>query len=219
MLDRNNMPILVDVGNTSIKARFATGDRWLDETELAQIPFALAANVRSQRIILPPSWQQVVVSDHYQGFQLAYRDASKLGVDRWLAMLALRERLIGDGAAILIDAGTATKIEVFNRHSQMGGYILPGFDMALAALFLHADRLHEATVDDQLVPGTDTESTLGRAMPAAVVALIEKLVAQYRPQLVALSGGQKSYLLPHLPSAQCYDNLVLDGLALWWAGQ
>ncbi|WP_119393752.1 type III pantothenate kinase [Salinibius halmophilus] len=220
MFDQNKTsPVFVDIGNTAIKARYQGNTANYSQEELLKIDFAVVANVRTNRFVTPEHWCEVGVVDCFAGFETCYDRVSDLGVDRWLAMLAIAPRLQQGECCILVDAGTAIKIEVFTRDKQLGGFILPGIQLAQDALFTKADRLNQASFDGTMALGQNTLTTIGRAMPAAVLALIEKLVSQYNPALLALTGGNADVFVPHLPSAQTYDNLVLDGLELWWAKQ
>lgn len=213
----SSLPVLIDIGNTAIKALIDNQVCYLDAEQLPNIGWAVVANVRTERLAeLPENWQQVAVCKSFAGFEVAYQEPSQLGVDRWLSMLAVRERLCGDEVAIVVDVGTAIKIEVFSHGYQLGGYILPGFSHAHAALFGAADRLHGAEFDQSLEPAIATQTSIGRAMPAAVVALLEKLIGQYDARVVVISGGDAQAILPFIEQAEYQSNLVLEGLAYWW---
>ena len=59
------------------------------------------------------------------GVKINYADVTRLGVDRWLAMLGAFER--SKGPCIVIDSGTAFTLDILNEDGMhLGGYILPG---------------------------------------------------------------------------------------------
>lgn len=217
-LSKEQMPLL-DIGNTSIKLRDAEGDRVIDVAQLQALPFAVVSNVRSARIQLPNHWCQAKVAQEFDGFKVAYAEPEKLGVDRWLTMLAVHDSVAPGEIGMVVDCGTAIKIELFTSQRQLGGFILPGLNAALNGLFGGADQLHRSLDDGLVDPGIQTELTIGRAMPAAVLALIEKMRSEYKVRSLFLTGGDSMRFADYLPSAQCSDNLVLDGLAHWWARQ
>ena len=54
-----------------------------------------------------------------------YRDPERLGVDRWLALIAARER--SKQPTVIVDAGSACTIDLLDSEGRhLGGYILPG---------------------------------------------------------------------------------------------
>ena len=60
------------------------------------------------------------------GLRIAYPDPARLGVDRWLAMLAAR-RLSLAQPVIIAMAGTALTLDVVDAHGRhLGGFIPPG---------------------------------------------------------------------------------------------
>ena len=60
----------------------------------------------------------------------AYRQAEKLGADRWMALLAAAELTGGD--QVVIDAGSAITVDLLRADGRhLGGAILPGFNTSL----------------------------------------------------------------------------------------
>lgn len=80
------------------------------------------------------------------GLQIAYADPARLGVDRWLAMLAARRHAPAE-AVVIAMAGTALTLDVVGRDGQhLGGLIAPGLQTARQAT-LGATRFeHQAGV-------------------------------------------------------------------------
>lgn len=91
----------------------------------------------------------------------AYQDYSRLGVDRWLTLLAAYKREHND--VVIIDAGSAITIDLLSRkHSHLGGAILPGFNtekQRFINMFPAVDFNHPDISSNKL-PGTTTEACI-----------------------------------------------------------
>ena len=69
-----------------------------------------------------------------------YAEPSRLGVDRWLALLAARQ--LCPGNLVVVDAGTAITLDLLSgdgRH--LGGYILPGVERQAQSLWGGTSRV------------------------------------------------------------------------------
>ncbi len=153
-----------------------------------------------------------------QGVVSAYAEQpERLGVDRWLAMIALRER---DQDVCVVDCGTAITIDVMSLRGQhLGGYILPGLSMMAAALLheTHRVRFDPMATVEGLALGRNTGEAVMHGALAAVVALIEKLT-QERSCAVVLTGGDAASVsaclaCPH----ELQPELLLHGLQRYFA--
>lgn len=90
----------------------------------------------------------VGVRRHCLGLRVAYEDPSRLGVDRWLALLGATTG--SEGPALIVDAGTAVTYDLLlagGRH--LGGLILPGIEPMRAAL-LQSTRISPVGLDPDL---------------------------------------------------------------------
>lgn len=153
----------------------------------------------------------------------AYRDHTKLGVDRWLAMLAVAHRY--PGAACVVDAGSAVTIDLMAEDgAHIGGYILPGMDMMWRSLTGDTGDLERfaaggAPGGESLVPGRETSAAIGHGILGAVCALIERCagaLAEDNRAAVVVTGGDAQRIIPHLVVELEYrPQLVLEGLVLW----
>jgi type III pantothenate kinase len=153
------------------------------------------------------------------GVTIAYSSPERLGVDRWLALIAVHAE--GGGPALIMDAGTAVTYDVIladGRH--LGGLILPGIDLMRNAL-LAGTHIPRVEPQDALAPwGADTAEAIAagsiQAPAALAVRLAERLAneAGAEPRLV-LTGGDAERLLPAVGRpARLEPDLVLRGLAL-----
>ena len=163
--------------------------------------------------------QLVKVRRQCAGVTVHYDDVSRLGVDRWLAMLAAFRRAAG--AAIVVDAGTAFTIDVIDSSgSHLGGYIVPGLELARSALVENtAIRLGADERAAQVELGHSTDEAVKHGTLAGQVALVNwvigRLADDWAPRLF-LTGGDAHQLAGQFEaeSSQLVGDLVLDGLQL-----
>lgn len=146
-------------------------------------------------------------------FETAY-DNSRLGVDRWLAVLAAWHHF--KSACIVVDAGTAFTVDLVTaagRHS--GGYIVPGYRSMLDTLWCNTSGVKAEPAEDviDLAPGLSTNDAVNRGVVQMYLGLIERTRAAMQdiPVLV-LAGGDASLLRPHLGESRHCPDLVFDGL-------
>lgn len=169
-------------------------------------------------------WQQPLsvacVTPQQAGVQNAYADYSRLGVDRWLAILAAFNRK--PGAHLVIDCGSAVTVDLVSASGcHLGGYIVPGLQLMRRALFKDTDAVQvaEGVVGKDCAPGKNTDEAVNHGLPLMVAGL----VAEAKARLAALSsgdihiwvtGGDAKKVLALLPESAVYcQDLVLDGLA------
>ena len=175
--------LLLDVGNTAMKWRFADSSGLLeaggsvpDLTALGAVlegqEWALAciASVAgdaadaelltelSQRSDAPV--HMATTAPSAPGLVNGYREPESMGVDRWLAMLAARS--IHTGPLCVIDAGTAVTIDLISGEGDhQGGYIIPGADLQRRALTADTGRIQVDKLETTMMPGITTEACVG----------------------------------------------------------
>ena len=154
---------------------------------------------------------------HCAGVRIAYADPSKLGVDRFLALLGAHERR---GAALVVGVGTALTLDLVDASGQHhGGRIAPSPS-------LMREALHARTPVLPLAGGTrvdfaaDTADALASGCEGATIALVAESLATARERLgiaptLLLHGGGAPALQAALPDAVFVPSLVLEGLACW----
>lgn len=160
------------------------------------------------------------------GVTSAYADAERLGVDRWLGLIAAYQQW-GD-AVVVIDSGTALKVDALDdagRH--IGGYIIPGAGLMERALLEGTDRVRyaEGAAVEGLELGSDTRSCVQHGVAAASVGAVLVAIEQCRLRLgrqprLCVTGGCGALLKGDLERAGVANihlepDLVLDGLR--WA--
>ena len=145
----------------------------------------------------------------------SYADPARMGVDRWLAMLAARERT-GDRLCV-VDAGSALTIDMVSASGQHeGGYIIPGPALMERALLLDTDRVRfEEEVDYALSPGTSTAEAvrhgIALASAGALLLALDRVVGE--PAALLFCGGGGEALMRLLDRGGEYvPDLVFEGL-------
>lgn len=152
------------------------------------------------------------------GLRVAYAQPQRLGVDRFLAMLAVHAA--GEGPSLVCGVGTALTIDLVDAGGlHLGGRIAPSPALMREALHARATQLPESGGRYSEF-ADDTADALASGCEGAVIALVERSLAAAGRQLGAppnlhLHGGGAQALLPHLPTARWSAQLVLDGLAAW----
>lgn len=149
------------------------------------------------------------------GLRSAYADAARLGVDRWLAMLAVWART--RQAFCVANAGTALTFDAVDGSGQhQGGVIAPGLQTMIDATLgrtRFAVGAMAAEFENGL--GRDTEACVRLGALHAATGLLERLAARHEGARV-LAGGDAATLAVHLDAGwQLAPNLVLQGLAVW----
>ncbi len=213
----------LDMGNSRCKWQWQGRDYVGAETELLDFvtditvdqwlvssvrPFAL-----SQLERLP--WIKPSVKQGFGGFYLQY-EPERLGLDRWLAMLAVRPKLALGQTAIVVDMGTATTFDLFTYERHLGGLITVGFNTMKKALFNDTAQLRQAQFDGQLQLAHSTDQAIGRGYYWPIQLLLSQWLQQYPGAMLICTGGDAGALMPLLPQAKWQDDLVLQGLRYWY---
>lgn len=240
------MRLLLDLGNTRLKWALEDAGRWFAQgaaawndgldllaTAWRALPGAASVfgasvvdDAREQAVAaqvqalfgLPVDWLRTPASAC--GVRNAYPEPGRLGVDRFLAMVAAHAA--GEGDCVLVGVGTALTLDALaadGRH--LGGLIAPGPRLMQQAL-LGATALVRPRSDGVLVDAADnTSDAVVSGCWQAAAALVERFVARMEPRLgaspsVRLDGGDAASLasLLGLP-ASMVEHGVLHGLAVW----
>lgn len=153
----------------------------------------------------------------WEGMRIAYARPERLGVDRFLALLAARAR---GGAWLVVGVGTAMTVDLLDADGRhLGGRIAPSPTLMREALHARAAQL--APVGGAYVEfAGDTPDALASGCLGASLALVERSRDAAReacggPVSLVLHGGGADALSPWLPDAVHVPALVLQGLARW----
>ena len=157
-------------------------------------------------------------SARLEGMRIAYTEPARLGVDRFLALLAAHRR--GCGPWLIAGVGTALTIDLLDRDGlHRGGRIAPSPGVMREALHAAAVQLPSSGGDYREF-ASDTSDALASGCEGAALGLIDRSLAQATRMLgqvptLLLHGGGADMLAPHFPDAFRAPALVLEGLASW----
>jgi len=235
----------LDIGNSRIKWRYveenggAVAERGsnanLDElfAELSvqsQPEWARASSVRNANINaavvewIKSQWgidlRLARVTRRCAGVSNQYEEPLRMGVDRWLAMLAAFNE--AKGPCIVVDSGTALTVDVIDEDgAHKGGYIVPGLQLMGRSLEENTLIRLQGRGNGTTALAHSTDDAVRSGCLAALVALIERTAGSYDDRSVALflSGGDARMLSENLllnAQVQCciVEDLVMNGLAI-----
>jgi type III pantothenate kinase len=152
-----------------------------------------------------------------------------MGVDRWLAILAVVERY--HQPVCVVDVGTAVTIDQVDRAgAHLGGVIVPGLDLMRQALIDDTGNIEKLMATESssvetadLVFGRSTADAIGGGGLAAICGLIEtckeRLASRCGDSALVVTGGDAGRVVPHIRVELDHRPLlVLEGLAIYSPG-
>lgn len=243
------MKLLLDLGNTRLKWAWQTEPAgwlargavsWSGEGMAEALASAWASLPRPDRVIAAsvvdsvreaqvtaaigqlhdraPEWLRTPAQAC--GVHNAYAEPQRLGVDRFLAMVAAHADkrspcvLAGVGTALTLDALAGD-----GRH--LGGLIAPGPQLMRQSLLGATAQIRPDRPGEIRELADNTADAVVSGCWQAAAALIERFVTRVTPRLgeaptLILGGGDAPALLPLLSlPARLSEDSVLRGLAIW----
>ena len=187
---------------------------------------ALLAALVEQRLGRSLTWLRTPAAAC--GVRNAYAEPQRLGVDRFLGMVAARA--VCAGSLMVIGAGTALTVDLLAADgAHQGGLIAPGLALMRQALLGATQQVRtdppasaSALSTRTLLPD-NTADAVTRGCLEACAGLIERSVRGAAPQggvapRVFIGGGDAVQLQPLLDvPAELIHDAVLQGLAIWAA--
>ena len=166
-----------------------------------------------------PRW--VVPSASACGVTNGYDHPNRLGVDRWVALIGARHRLLARGTprpALVVMVGTAVTVDALDGDGRfLGGLILPGYGLMLRALEMGTAGLKAPTGEAVDFP-TNTSDALMSGGSDAIAGAVERMHRKLQrhtgeaPALI-MSGGASVKLDSSTElHAEMVDTLIFDGL-------
>ena len=151
-----------------------------------------------------------------------YRDPQRLGLDRWLAVVAAYN--LCKSACLVIDLGTAITVDLVacdGKH--LGGYIAPGIALLRGQLLAHTRRVRYDSAETALAlgdlsPGRSTAEAVERGCLLMARSYVSSQITLAQNPLgdefaIYVTGGDAA-LVADFPSVNCVPDLVFRGLAI-----
>ena len=176
-------------------------------------------------------WKQLSGSSPYEGMRTLYENPSKLGADRWAALIGARA--LSNTNTLVINAGTASTIDLLGGNGvHYGGWILPGLGLMQESLQSNTAQLPLAVrsnntgtqarfgiTTDQAITGGCDAAQMGAILRAAYLAKS----MNHPVERIWLDGGNAKILaneikqFPELAALpiEPIEGLVLRGLWAW----
>lgn len=186
--------------------------RGLEQTRL--IVDGIRALAISPEVVTPAATLRGVVN--------GYDDHSRLGLDRWLALVAAFNRC--RAACLVIDIGTAVTVDYVDASGRhLGGYIAPGLPMLRQLIVQYAasvslPRREREVLQSDFTPARSTSSAVESGCYLMLRAFLNERLSQADSELAAsyqvfVTGGDATIMNGH-PDVIIAEDLVLEGLAL-----
>jgi type III pantothenate kinase len=238
------MKLLIDIGNTRTKSAIADGTHfeamppvanehlqsaalWTNIQRVDAIWIASVASNAANDILSAAVADRFGTKPRFArsgaeacGVRNAYANPERLGIDRFLALIAVHASAGQD--AVVASCGTALTLDAVDASGHhLGGLIAPSPRLMQSALRKEAARLADAVETGVVEMAADTHAAISSGTWLAAVSLVERFLKQTSirlnrtPQLW-LTGGDSERLGALLaPSYRTEPNLVLRGLALY----
>jgi len=221
-----------DLGNTSLKVFDSKGellgtfscleDSWVEDLVRASKGWPFT-DVVVASVAVPKKLALIIDSLPEINFERAasnkgqwtvmhcYKDPSKLGIDRLLAIEAAYREV--RGSLVVIDCGSAITIDAVSAEGQhLGGYIVPGFRLQMRSL-LDGTNLRFAEDDPGLALGCSTTECIRHGSLRMIHAFCQSVIDEINPERVFITGGDIKGVLNSLSVfGEQDDLLVFKGL-------
>jgi type III pantothenate kinase len=192
---------------------------------------ALRRRTEEQLEIFDTTPQWVVASLSECGVSNGYDSPTRLGADRWVAMVGARAHMlarmqepkytakfIGPRPLVVVMVGTAVTVEAVDAEGKfLGGLILPGHGIMLKSLQAGTAGLHVPTGEVRDFP-TNTSDALTSGGTYAIAGAIERMYSALQHRCGSkpwcyVAGGAGWKMTQHIPVPhELIESLVFEGL-------
>ncbi|BCE00767.1 type III pantothenate kinase [Marinicellulosiphila megalodicopiae] len=224
---------IIDAGNTRIKLRELHGERTVRSIVLYW-PLLTSEFIESNKNIfnkcrailtkvashhsltlLLTQFEKVIEINHqlikqHFGFNTEYIDPNQLGIDRLLASLGARLLFESPNLAV-INAGTATTVELINNQTHKGGMIIAGNQLMLNSLFT-AQQLPKLNVDRAIKIGKDSYNCMQTGLAFMNQGLVLAIVKEYKVDNLIICGGNANQFANMDTSIHIIPDLIMQTL-------
>jgi type III pantothenate kinase len=174
---------------------------------------------------IAPRW--VVPSAHDDGVVNGYEYPTRLGADRWAALIGARwhvqqrarQQRSAERPALVVMVGTAVTVDSLDAQGRfLGGLIMPGFGLMLRALEQGTAGLRVPTGEVADFPTNTSDALMSggaHALAGAIERIHRRLVQRSGgvEPLCLMTGGAAVKMAPITELAfETIDSLIFDGL-------
>ncbi len=233
-----NMNLVIDIGNTKVKAAVFESDTLRESVSFEENDFhtsinqlqhsydikaCIVSSVKKEMNVFSDLFQKlpnVLILDHQSKvpFVNLYETPHTLGIDR-IALVAGAVSKYPNKNCLIIDAGTCITFDFINKNKEyLGGAISPGIDIRYRALNDYTSKLPRLRLsEDYGLIGKTTDQAIHSGVINGILREIEGVIKQYElnyPDLtVILTGGDTKFLFKQLKnSIFAHQNFLLYGL-------
>lgn len=230
------MRLLVDAGNTRIKWALVQGDNWLHSgalpiaravelsaqfADMRDVQDVWVSNVAGESVeqairaaVVADDWHFIAAQAQQCGVRNGYAEVSRLGSDRWAALIAAWHLV--SGRCLVVNSGTAITIDALSENGEfIGGLIVPGVELMQRSLCGATAQLQAESGVYEAFPRRTSDGMYSGAVQAACGAVERQHELLGAEAMVVLSGGAAEILRDQLNlTLRLVDNLVLQGLWL-----
>lgn len=235
------MNLLIDMGNTRLKWGIATGGQiiagqsllntrinrhelielWKDISSPKRLAVSCVSANRLLELVQSVAFELwldvdiILVKPQAQAFGVinAYQQPEKLGVDRWLSLVAVWQQ--HQASACIVDCGTAITVDLIDADGRhQGGLISPGLTLMKKSLGQGTEALSVSEASYAFGLANFTEAAIYSGTLTAAIGLIEHVLTKQpeNTQLI-LTGGDAELIAGQLDAVSIVDpDLVLRGL-------
>jgi type III pantothenate kinase len=229
--------MLIDAGNSSLKWAVVEGGHWrgqgrFDYADWSALQAEMTSGSRcfiasvaqpaqAHRLAellaaagMIPVWLKA--GPDFAGLKNTYQNPRQLGVDRWMGLIAARER--SREAVLVVSAGTAMTVDALSADGRfLGGVIVPGAMLMRQSLLKGTAQVAETAGKWEAFP-RNTADAVQSGVVAALCGAIQLQFARLSEAVGAaptclLTGGDAGMLLPHLNVPVVHaPALILEGI-------
>lgn len=177
---------------------------------------AVLNRVRNMALSLWPSLAVVLVQSESaaHGVVNGYEHPEKLGVDRWLCLVAARR--MWPTSVCIADCGTAITLDLLDANGcHQGGLICPGLTLMKQSLSKGTADLDFSEQSGALRIARNTEEAIFSGTLYAAIGLIKAVLMEQEQDIkLILTGGDADLIARHIDyQASVVPDLVLKGLS------
>jgi len=233
----NQRRVLMDAGNSSLKWVVVEAGQWRTQGRCDYADWdalkaeLIAGSVCSIASVTGPEREQQLAAlldaaeisatwltseASFADLKNTYLDPRQLGVDRWMGLIAARQRT--HDPVLVVSVGTAMTVDALAADGMfLGGVIVPGVTLMRQALLQGTAQIADAAGEWQPFPRKTAD-----AVQSGIVAALCGAIGQQHARLAEacqttpiclLTGGDAETVSPHLSvPAAWVPSLVLEGI-------